>query len=493
VTCDPLAPRDRGAVRGAERKKSIVEEFLELLEAPRLERTRQHTVETIPVIALLAVVCGADSFVGIERFARAKQAWLATFLDVEDGVPSHDTIGRVFAALDPRALSGACQRWTLAMTQASQEKLVAIDGKTLRRSFRHAGDSAFVHMVSAWSASNRVVLGQVQTEESSNEIIAIPILLDRVDVRGALVTIDAAGTQVAIADKIVERGGDYLLAVKDNQPTLARALVEHFADAEPHADAGAFGFFETQERGHGRDERRRAWVSHAVGVIDPGGRWRGLAAVVRIETTRTLRGATTVKNRYFISSRTRLSAMDALEGARGHWSIENELHWVLDVAFREDDCQVRAGHAAASFSTVRQPALGVLGWRTEAKCGISSRRLMAGWDDAFLLRVVGLGGTKICTRLPWVPSLLDRTRGMQTRSDSGSASAAARGRLPGMWRGVWTCRSRVANRSTEASCPDDCPKAAAWAPPRLHVRMECRRAHRCRRTATERDPTFRCV
>jgi predicted transposase YbfD/YdcC len=382
-------------MRETELKKLIVEEFLELLEAPRLERTRKHSLETILVIALLAVVCGADSFVGIERFARAKQAWLATFLDVEDGVPSHDTIGRVFAALDPRALSGAFQRWTLAMTQASQEKLIAIDGKTLRRSFRHAGDSAFVHMVSAWSASNRVVLGRVQTEEKSNEITAIPSLLDLVDVRGALVTIDAAGTQVAIADKIVERGGDYLLAVKDNQSTLA-ALSWSISPTQSR----------TRMPAHLASSRRRngatvatndaaRWVSHAVGVIDPGRRWRGLAAVVRIETTRTLRGATTVNNRYFISSRTRLSAMDALEGVRGHWSIENELHWVLDAAFREDDCRVRAGNAAANFSAVRQHALGLLKQRTEAKCGISNRRLMAGWDDAFLLRVVGLGGTQI--------------------------------------------------------------------------------------------------
>ena len=375
-------------MRESELKKLIVEEFLTCVPDPRIERSRRHSLENIVVISLLAVISGADSFVGIERFAEAKQDWLATFLELPDGIPSHDTLGRVFAALNRRALAEAFQRWTLAMSAVSKEKLIAIDGKTLRRSFKHAGDNAFVHMVSAWSAANHVVLGQVKTEDKSNEITAIPELLDFIDVKAALVSIDAAGTQTAIADKIVDKGGDYLLAVKGNQPTLHGALIEHFAGSE---DAGGvFGVCRTEEHAHGRDELRRAWVSHDVDAIASAERWPKLAALIRIESTRTVQGKQSTDNRYYICSQPLLSASEALDAVRSHWAIENELHWVLDVAFREDDCRVRAKNAAANFSIIRQHALGLLKQRTEAKCGIKNRRLLAGWDDDFLLRVVGL-------------------------------------------------------------------------------------------------------
>jgi predicted transposase YbfD/YdcC len=378
--------RDEETMRERELRQSIIDEFLSVLDDPRVARTRKHSLETILVLSLLAVICGADSFVGIERFGAAKAAWLSTFLDLSGGIPSHDTVGRVFAALDPRALGEAFQRWTLAITGRSKEKLIAIDGKTLRRSFRKAGDHAFVHMVSAWSANNGVVLGQVKTEDKSNEITAIPMLLDLIDVKGATVTIDAAGTQTAIAEKIVEKGGDYMLAVKGNQPTLHEAIIEHFAD-----DRGQFGVWETHEQGHGREEIRRAWVSHCVEEIATHERWSALGALVRIQSTRTVGGKTSTEDRYFISSRKVLSAIDALHTVRRHWSIENELHWVLDVAFREDDCRVRAENAAANFSAVRQHALALLKQRTETKVGIKNRRLCAAWDDSFLLRVIGFG------------------------------------------------------------------------------------------------------
>lgn len=375
-------------MREIELKRLIMEEFLSIIEDPRVERTRKHPLETIVVIALLAVICGADSFVGIEKFARAKKEWLASFLDMGGGVPSHDTVGRVFAALDPKMLAQAFQRWTTAMAVTSQEKLIAIDGKTLRRSFKQAGDSAFVHMVSAWSAANGVVLGQVKTDEKSNEVTAIPALLDLIDVKRALITIDAAGTQTAIAEKIVEKGGDYLLSVKANQPTLHNSMIEHFVGVGKLFNK--FEYAETVEHGHGRDEIRRAWVSHATEEIAGAERWSGLSTFVRIESTRTVNNETSVENRYYISSRRPLSAKKALEAVRGHWSIENQLHWVLDVAFAEDDSRVRAGNAAANFSAVRQLALGLLKQRTETKVGIKNRRLMAGWDDSFLLRVIGL-------------------------------------------------------------------------------------------------------
>jgi predicted transposase YbfD/YdcC len=370
-------------------RQMIVDEFLAFVDDPRVERTRKHPLDTILVIALLAVICGADGFVQIERFAIAKQVWLSEFLDLSGGVPSHDTMGRVFAALNPKSLAEAFRRWTLSLATATSEKLVAIDGKTLRRSFRQAGDNAFVHMVSAWSQANRVVLGQVKTDEKSNEISAIPALLDLINIQGALVTIDAAGTQTSIAAKIVDKGGDYFLAVKGNQPKLHDAVVEHFLGTE-RRDTGV-GYWESNDHkmAHGRREIRRAWVSVDVHEIQTAERWLGLKTLVRIEATRAVNGQESVDNRFYISSRL-LSASEALDASRGHWSIENELHWVLDVAFREDECRVRAGNAAENLSMVRQLALSMLKQRTEAKCGIQGRRLMAGWNDQFLLRTVGL-------------------------------------------------------------------------------------------------------
>jgi predicted transposase YbfD/YdcC len=376
-------------MREREFKQMVVEEFLAFVDDPRIERTRKHPLETILVISLLAVICGADGFVAIERFAIAKEQWLSGFLDMSGGVPSHDTIGRVFAALNPASLAEAFRRWTLSLATTTSEKLIAIDGKTLRRSFKRAGDNAFVHMVSAWSQANRVVLGQVKTEEKSNEITAIPVLLDLIEIKGALVTIDAAGTQTAIAAKIVEKGGDYFLAVKGNQPKLEDAVVEHFLGTE--RENTRLGFWESKEAkpAHGRQEVRRAWVSCEVDQIQTAERWESLKTLVRVESTRIMDGHESIENRFYISSRL-LSAKEAIEASRGHWSIENELHWVLDVAFREDECRVRAGNAAENLSMVRQLSLSLLKQRTEAKCGIHNRRLLAGWNDEFLLRTIGL-------------------------------------------------------------------------------------------------------
>jgi predicted transposase YbfD/YdcC len=378
-------------MREHEFKQMIVDEFLAFVEDPRVERTRKHSLETILVISLMAVICGADGFVDIERFVIAKQSWLAGFLDMSGGVPSHDTIGRVFAALNPKALGEAFRRWTMSLATVSQEKLIAIDGKTLRRSFRHAGDNTFVHMVSAWSRANRIVLGQVTTDDKSNEITAIPALLDLLEIKGALVTIDAAGTQTSIAAKIVDKGGDYFLAVKGNQQKLHDAVVEHFLGTDREEARVGYWDASSAKLSHGREERRRAWVSGDIDEIQTAERWHSLKTLVRVEATRVVKGKQTIENRFYISSRT-LSASEALDASRGHWSIENELHWVLDVAFREDDSRVRAGNAAEVLSMVRQLALSLLKQRTEAKCGIQGRLKMAGLDDQFLLRTLGLSG-----------------------------------------------------------------------------------------------------
>jgi predicted transposase YbfD/YdcC len=277
-------------MRETELRRLIAEEFLSVIQDPRVERTRKHSLETILVIALLAVICGADSFVAMETYAKSREEWLRTFLDLEGGVPSHDTFGRVFAALNPVMLAEAFRRWTEAMAGCSKEKLVAIDGKSLRRAFKHAGDGVFVHMVSAWSSTNGVVLGQVNTEGGSNETTAIPALLDLIEIKSSLVSIDAAGTQTAIAQKILDKGGDYLLAVKGNQPTLHEQMIQHFEGIGRLYNK--FTRAETHERAHGREETRRVEVGHRVEEIRGAERWPGLATLIHVESTRTANGET---------------------------------------------------------------------------------------------------------------------------------------------------------------------------------------------------------
>lgn len=356
---------------------------------PRIERSRLHPLASMLVMSLLAVICGADSFVGIEQFGLAQQEWLRSFLDLPNGIPSHDTLGRVFAILDPKALEGAFRQWIQSLSQLTQGGVVAIDGKTLRRSLRK-GASGFVHMVSAWSAANRVVLGQVKTDEKSNEITAIPRLLELLDLQHTLVTIDAMGCQKNIAAKIVERSADYLLAVKDNQPTLAADLARVLENAG--SDEGLLAkmdYHMTQERGHGREEIRRCWTTSDTSGVSQRAEWPLLQTLVFIESYRTIDGKSSIEHRHYICSRPKISAREALEAARAHWGVENQLHWVLDVAFREDESRIRVGHAAQNFAVMRHIALNLLKAVKGTKVGIQNRRLRAGWDTPFLLRVLG--------------------------------------------------------------------------------------------------------
>jgi len=367
---------------------SILEYFGAIAD-PRIDRSKLHPLESILMLSLIAVICGADSFVGIEQFGIGREKWLKTFLNFPHGIPSHDTIGRVFGMLEPTALREAFRGWMSAVARLTQGGLVALDGKTLRRSFRAPG-SGFIHMVSAWSAQNRVVLAQVKTEEKSNEITAIPRLLALLNLKGCRVSIDAMGCQKEIAAKIVDGGGDYLLAVKDNQPTLAAELEAVFQEAreDPRALA-SMDFVRTQEKGHGRMEVRRCWTTGNIGRVSQRKQWKKLSSLVLIESERTVGGKTTLEQRYYISSISRISAKAALSDARNHWSIENGLHWVLDIAFREDDCRVRAGYAGENFAVIRHLALNLLKSVKGTKVGIKNRRLRAAIDESFLLRVLG--------------------------------------------------------------------------------------------------------
>lgn len=367
---------------------SILEYFAEIPD-PRIDRTRLHPLTSILVLSLVAVICGADSFVAIQEFGQAKEAWLKTFLDLPNGIPSHDTLGRVFAILNPVAIEDAFRAWMKTVAGLTGGGVVALDGKTLRRSFRQRG-SGFIHMVSAWSAQNRVVLAQVKTDEKSNEITAIPRLLDLLQIKDCMVTIDAMGCQKEIAKKIVDGGADYLLAVKENQPTLAADIVAIFEDARQDPQLlASMSFHSTQEKGHGRKEVRRCWTTNLVDQVSQRAQWKSLRTLVLIEAERTVDGKTSLERRHYICSRPSLSAECAMADARSHWGIENGLHWVLDVAFREDDCRVRAGHAGENFAVMRHIALNLLKAVKGTKVGIKNRRLRAGWDQAFLLRVLG--------------------------------------------------------------------------------------------------------
>lgn len=352
-----------------------------------------HRLHDLIVIAACAVICGADGWAAVELFGNAKLAWLKTFLDLPNGVPSHDTFGRVFARLDPAAFERRFVAWVTALAGGSGGRLVAVDGKAIRHSFAHAWDaSGMAHLVSAFVDANRVVFAQVATDAKSNEIEAIPRLLALLDLEGATVTVDAIGCQREVAGEVVDRGGHYVLAVADNQPALhakVRALLD---EAILDRFVGmSHGRHEATDGGHGRVEVRRAWVTDEVRWLgaDLVAKWPGLAAVAAVECDRDVAGgARTVERRYFITSRPGTDAAALLAAVRGHWAVENKLHWQLDVSFREDECRVRAGHAAENLSRLRRMALNLLKRDRTAKVGVAGRRLKAGWDEHYLLKLL---------------------------------------------------------------------------------------------------------
>lgn len=369
-----------------------VEAFVELfsqLPDPRVERTRRHSLESILFLCLCAVVCGANDLVSIERFGKSRQAFLERFVAFPAGIPSHDTLGRVLAKLDPEALEALFARWMHGVAKATKGGVVALDGKVLRRAFDNANGGTFITMISAWCTANGVVLGQVGTTEGSNEIEAFPRLLDLLRVKGCLVTIDAAGCQTEIAAKIVDKGGDYLLAVRDNQPKLHAAVTKAVGDLQASKRSPGRGRrATTTETKRGRKETRTCMVLPVTDDFPEAARWKGLAQLVVFESERTVNGKQTRGTRYFITSRKSLTAKQALAAVRSHWQVENKLHWTLDVAFREDESRLRADNAAENFTVVRHVALNLLRSVKGPKVGIKNRRLEAGWNEPFLLKVL---------------------------------------------------------------------------------------------------------
>lgn len=367
--------------------KAIMDHFA-VLRDPRIETKTTHRLGEIIVMAVLAALCGADGWVAVQTFAETRKEWLKRFLQLPGGIPSHDTFGRVFAALDPDEFAACFRDWMQSVFEISEGEVIPIDGKTLRRSFDRKNQKAALHMVSAWAAENGVSLGQVATQEKSNEITAIPRLLQVLEISGAVVTIDAMGCQKEIARTIRQKKADYVLALKDNQQHLREIVAEYFASQEQHENDGiVFDYHETYQRGHGRTERRMYLTAPAPGHLDPHGEWTDLTSIGLALCERECEGRTSIEQRFYINSLPN-DAQRFARAVRQHWAIENSLHWSLDVTFREDDSRMRCGHSVRNFAAIRRLALTLLKQETTAQVGLKNKRLRAALDPNYLLRVL---------------------------------------------------------------------------------------------------------
>jgi predicted transposase YbfD/YdcC len=364
----------------------IQDHFTELTDPRR--RKVIYPLLNVVVIAVCAVIGGADDFVAIAEFGRKKRAWLAKFLDLKNGIPSHDRFNAILAAIKPAEFEKCLLSWITALHDVTDGQVIAIDGKTLRRSFDASSNKSAIHMVSAWATQNHISLGQVVVDAKSNEITAIPKLLEILELSGSLVTIDAMGCQVEIARKIIHVKADYCLAAKGNQPTLHQGIVDFFSDhLEDDFARVKVRRYETKEKRHGRKEIRWCFICPVSDDLPDRSRWPQLKAIGIVISNTQREGKDCSEVRYYILSKY-LSGCRFAAAVRSHWGIENSLHWQLDVTFQEDQSRIRKGHADTNFSILRRTALSLLKNESTLKLGIKNKRLTAAWDDTYLAKVL---------------------------------------------------------------------------------------------------------
>lgn len=369
--------------------RSLEEHFSGLTDprGPNIE----HRLFDIIALAIMGTICGADGWVEIEQFGRQKQEWLSQYLELPNGIPSHDTFGRVFSQIDPEEIQACFTNWVKALQEVTQGQVIGVDGKQMRGSQDQRNGKRAIYMVSAWAEKNHLVLGQRKVDEKSNEITAIPELLRLLEIKGCIVTIDAIGTQTKIAKQIIEAECDYLLAVKHNQGKLYRDLEMLFSyDQQYGFQDTPYDYAKEVKKGHGRIDVRECWTTsdpEYLASVSSAQKWTGLQSLVMIIRRRIIDGEETVKTRFYISSLPE-NARQILKATRQHWSIENCLHWVLDVAFNEDRSRVRKDHAPANLAVLRHMAVNLLKKDTTAKGGIKAKRLQAGWNEDYLIKVL---------------------------------------------------------------------------------------------------------
>ncbi len=367
-----------------------IEEHFGELEDPRIERSKLHKLIDILVIAICGVICGADTWEDVEAFGKAKQAWFEGFLELSNGIPSHDTFNRVFNRINPEQFQACFLSWINAVSELIEAQVIAIDGKFLRRSHDKGIGKTAIDMVSAWASTNQLVLGQIKVDEKSNEITAIPQLLKALEISGCIVTIDAIGCQTEIAKMIIDQEADYVLSLKENQGRLYEDVKLLFDSLE--SDDYAFytyDYAKTTNKGHGRIETRECWTISDPDVLRflrGAENWTGLKTVSRIRSQRWIGDEKSCEDRYHIASI--CGATPILRTIRSHWSIENNLHWVLDIAFNEDHHRLRKDHGPENFAVLRHIALNLLKHEKSLKRSIKGKRLVAGWNQDYLLKVL---------------------------------------------------------------------------------------------------------